>query len=59
MVRLDIEYGQRLNLWLDLQILFKTVPALWGQYCDLRLAKSQVPIRSRSNTTKSAESFSL
>jgi lipopolysaccharide/colanic/teichoic acid biosynthesis glycosyltransferase len=59
MVRLDIEYGQRLSLWLDLQILFKTVPALWGQYCDLRLAKSQIPVRSRRNTTKSAESFSL
>jgi lipopolysaccharide/colanic/teichoic acid biosynthesis glycosyltransferase len=59
MVRLDIEYSQRLSLWLDLQILFKTVPALWGQYCDLRLAKSQVPVRSRSNATKSAESFSL
>ncbi len=59
MVRLDIEYGQRLNLWLDLQILFKTVPALWGQYCDLRLAKSQVPVSSRRNTTNSAESFSL
>jgi lipopolysaccharide/colanic/teichoic acid biosynthesis glycosyltransferase len=59
MVRLDIEYGQRLNLWLDLQILFKTDPALWGQYCDLRLAKSQIPVRSRRNTTNSAESFSL
>ena len=59
MVRLDIEYGQKLNLWLDLQILFRTVPALWGQYCDLRLAKSQLPVRSRRNTTKSAESFSL
>ena len=59
MVRLDIEYGQRLNLWLDLQILFRTVPALWGQYCDLRLAKSQLPVRTRRNTTKSAESFSL
>jgi exopolysaccharide production protein ExoY len=59
MVKLDIEYGQRLSLWLDLQILFKTVPALWGQYCDLRLAKSQIPVRSRRNTTKSAESFSL
>lgn len=59
MVRLDIEYGQRLNLWLDLQILVRTVPALWGQYCDLRLAKSQLPVRSRTNTTKSAESFSL
>jgi len=59
MVRLDIEYGQRLTLWLDLQILFRTVPALWGQYCDLRLAKSQLPVRTRRNTTKSAESFSL
>jgi exopolysaccharide production protein ExoY len=59
MVRLDIEYSQRANLWLDLGILFRTIPALWGQYCDLRLAKSQVAVRSSRSTTKSAESYSL
>lgn len=59
MVKLDIEYSQRMSFWLDVQILFKTIPALWGQYCDLRLAKSQVAVRSRTNATKSAESYSL
>jgi exopolysaccharide production protein ExoY len=38
MVRLDIEYAERRRLWLDLKIILKTLPALWGQYCDLRAA---------------------
>ncbi len=59
MVRLDIEYSQRASLGLDLAILLRTVPALWGQYCDLRLARSQVAVRSGRSTTKSAESYSL
>ena len=60
MVRLDIEYSQRANLWLDLRIMVRTVPALWGQYCDLRDAKSQVASRqSRNNAAKSVESYSL
>jgi len=59
MVRLDIEYSQRLSLWLDVKILFKTVPALWGQYCDLRAARAQAPVRSSTNAAKSIESSSL
>jgi len=59
MVRLDIEYSQRLSLWLDVKILFKTVPALWGQYCDLRAARAQAPVRSSTNAAKSIESYSL
>jgi exopolysaccharide production protein ExoY len=60
MVRLDIEYSQRASLWLDLKIMFRTVPALWGQYCDLRDAKTQVASRqSRNNAAKSVESYSL
>ncbi|HZR16415.1 MAG TPA: sugar transferase [Verrucomicrobiae bacterium] len=39
MVRLDIEYSQRLNFWLDLQIIVKTLPALWRQYCDVQAAR--------------------
>jgi lipopolysaccharide/colanic/teichoic acid biosynthesis glycosyltransferase len=59
MVRLDIEYSQRLSLSLDLKIILKTIPALWGQYCDLRVAKSQAALRQTTNTSKSVESYSL
>ena len=41
MVRLDIDYSRRLSLGLDLWILLKTLPAIWGQYCDLQAAKQQ------------------
>src|SRR5579872_718569 len=33
MVLLDIEYAKRLSLCLDLEIILKTLPAIWGQYC--------------------------
>jgi lipopolysaccharide/colanic/teichoic acid biosynthesis glycosyltransferase len=36
MVQLDIEYAERSNLWLDLRILFKTLPALWQQSRETR-----------------------
>jgi lipopolysaccharide/colanic/teichoic acid biosynthesis glycosyltransferase len=36
MVQLDIEYSERLNLLLDLQIIVKTLPALWVQCQDTR-----------------------
>lgn len=53
MVRLDIEYSQTLSLWLDLRIILKTVPALWGQYCDLQVARNQAtspkPDRARKS----------
>jgi lipopolysaccharide/colanic/teichoic acid biosynthesis glycosyltransferase len=58
MVHLDIEYSRRQSLWLDLAIMFKTVPALWGQYCDLRMAKSR-PVLKSQNAAKSVESYSL
>jgi lipopolysaccharide/colanic/teichoic acid biosynthesis glycosyltransferase len=59
MVRLDIEYAQSLNLWLDFRILLKTVPALWGQYCDLRTARSQAADRRATSPSKSVESYGL
>jgi lipopolysaccharide/colanic/teichoic acid biosynthesis glycosyltransferase len=32
MVQLDIRYAKRKSLWLDLKIIFKTLPALWEQF---------------------------
>jgi lipopolysaccharide/colanic/teichoic acid biosynthesis glycosyltransferase len=43
MIQLDVEYSQHLSLWLDARIILRTLPALWGQYCDLRLAKRAEP----------------
>jgi len=39
MMQLDIEYARNKSLWLDLKVLFKTVPALLVQIGDLRLRK--------------------
>jgi len=39
MVQLDIKYGERLNLWLDLRIIAKTFPTLWKQCLEARAAK--------------------
>lgn len=58
MVRLDIEYGRRLSLWLDLSIMLKTVPALWGQYLDLKAARNASAVK-RIRREQSVESFSL
>ena len=41
MALLDIEYSKRRSLGLDLGILLKTLPAVWGQYCDLQAARKQ------------------
>ena len=38
MVRLDIQYALNKSLWLDIRIILRTLPALWGQYRDLRAA---------------------
>ena len=55
MVKLDIEYTQRRSFWLDIEIIFKTVPALWRQYCDVHPAKT--PQRAQP-VTDVIESFS-
>jgi lipopolysaccharide/colanic/teichoic acid biosynthesis glycosyltransferase len=36
MVRLDIEYAERASLWLDLKIIFMTLPALVRQCLEMR-----------------------
>ena len=59
MVRLDIQYSERLSLWWDVKIIFKTLPALWGQYCDMRAAKAQNTVSAEVSPGKSVESYSL
>lgn len=41
MINLDIEYSERANLWLDLKIMLKTVPALVTQCCDQRAKRAR------------------
>ncbi len=41
MINFDIEYSERASLWLDLKIIFKTVPALVVQCCDQRAKRKQ------------------
>ena len=43
MINLDIEYSERANFWLDLKIMFKTVPALVIQCRDQRAKRKQSP----------------
>jgi exopolysaccharide production protein ExoY len=66
MVKLDIDYSRRQSLWLDVKIIFLTLPAIWQQYRDLRIAQrarredvpsaSTVVVASRS-LGNSVESF--
>ena len=55
MVRLDIDYSRRLSLSLDLWIILKTLPAIWGQYCDLQSSKRQ---DSLPHVRRTVDSFS-
>jgi lipopolysaccharide/colanic/teichoic acid biosynthesis glycosyltransferase len=41
MIHLDIKYSKCRSLWLDLMIVFKTVPALWTQCKDLTAQKKR------------------
>ena len=43
MMQLDIEYAQNKSLWLDLKIIFKTIPALLVQMSDMLLNKKSRP----------------
>jgi exopolysaccharide production protein ExoY len=42
MIQLDIEYARNKSFWLDVKIIFKTVPALLVQIGDMRLNKKNV-----------------
>jgi lipopolysaccharide/colanic/teichoic acid biosynthesis glycosyltransferase len=54
MIRLDIEYSERVSLWLDIAIIFKTLPALWVQCQDTR-AKRKANSPRRANLAKSIQ----
>jgi lipopolysaccharide/colanic/teichoic acid biosynthesis glycosyltransferase len=43
MIQLDIEYARTKNLFLDLKIIIKTIPALLVQMWDVRQQKKAMP----------------
>lgn len=53
MIHLDIKYSQRANLWLDLKIILKTVPALIIQCYDTWVANSK-PKATKSKSAPGA-----
>jgi lipopolysaccharide/colanic/teichoic acid biosynthesis glycosyltransferase len=53
MMQLDIEYAENKSLWLDLKIIFKTVPALLVQISDLRQKKKNCQDLVASKATMS------
>ncbi len=54
MIQLDIKYSQQANLWLDLKIILKTVPALLIQCWDTWAAKSRQRATNAKPVTVSA-----
>jgi lipopolysaccharide/colanic/teichoic acid biosynthesis glycosyltransferase len=59
MIHLDIAYSQRLSLWLDLKIIFRTLPALWQQCQDARMQKRRQAGTRPAGIAKSMETFNL
>jgi exopolysaccharide production protein ExoY len=56
MIRLDIEYAHRSSLWLDLEIIFKTIPVLLSQTSSTR--KKGIPT-PKTITVESETMFSV
>ncbi|MEK7781502.1 MAG: sugar transferase [Verrucomicrobiota bacterium] len=54
MIHLDIEYSEQSNFWLDLRIIFKTVPALVVQCCDQRAKRKQAQKAALQTTVVSS-----
>jgi lipopolysaccharide/colanic/teichoic acid biosynthesis glycosyltransferase len=54
MIRLDIEYSERMSLWMDVMIVLKTLPALWVQ-CQETRAKRKEATPRRGNLAKSIQ----
>jgi lipopolysaccharide/colanic/teichoic acid biosynthesis glycosyltransferase len=59
MIRLDIEYSERLSLWLDLKIIMKTLPAILQQCRESRALKRTEAARASAGMAKSVELYNL
>ena len=59
MIRFDIEYSERASLWLDLQIILRTLPALRQQCLESRAQKRAQAGVSSAGVTKSVQSNRL
>jgi len=54
MIQLDIKYARGKNLWLDLAILFQTIPALMVQIWEMRRQQKPSSSQNRPETVLSA-----
>jgi exopolysaccharide production protein ExoY len=54
MIQLDIRYAQEKSMWLDLKIMFLTLPALLTQISDTRRGRSEPPAEASPSLTSSA-----
>lgn len=59
MIRLDIEYSERMSFWLDLKIILKTLPALWQQCLDSRALKRKPAASPPAGIVKSVGLYRL
>jgi lipopolysaccharide/colanic/teichoic acid biosynthesis glycosyltransferase len=59
MIRLDIEYSKRVNLWLDLKIILRTLPALRQQCRECRALKRRQAGASSAGVGESVELYRL
>jgi lipopolysaccharide/colanic/teichoic acid biosynthesis glycosyltransferase len=59
MIRLDIEYSERVSLWLDLKIILRTLPALWQQCLECRARKCRQAGMSSAGVGKPVQFYRL
>ncbi|HOX56485.1 MAG TPA: sugar transferase [Candidatus Paceibacterota bacterium] len=59
MIQLDIEYSERMSLWLDLEIILKTLPAIWRQCLESRAPKRTQASKPAVDDTKSAQLYRI
>jgi len=59
MIQFDIEYAQRLSLWLDLKIVFLTVPAILKQCSEVRFKKPRFVTSASADLVKPVHTHPL